>query len=137
MTGDLSEKLHKAETRIKELEKEVDAAKMKSGYVTYMESQIRIDELEAKLAEKEDRIKELEEQLKNQTKESINNSSNDPKEAYAVVLKMMDSHCLVGGKIFIKETDAEKFNKYATHKAQRLFDIVKVKIFENYDPPKD
>ena len=63
--------------------------------------------------------------------------SKDPKEAYAVVLKMMDSHCLVGGKIFMKEADAEKFRDYAIHKAQKILDTVKVKVYDSYEPPKE
>jgi carboxypeptidase C (cathepsin A) len=37
------------EKRIKELEKEVDEVKLKSGYSTYLEDKIKIDELELKI----------------------------------------------------------------------------------------
>ena len=50
---------------------------------------------------------------------------------------MMDSHCLVGGKIFMKEADAEKFRDYAIHKAQKILDTVKVKVYDSYEPPKE
>lgn len=63
--------------------------------------------------------------------------SKDPREAYAVVLKMMDSHCLVGGKIFMKEADAEKFRDFAIHKAQKILDTVKVKVYDSYEAPKE
>lgn len=62
--------------------------------------------------------------------------SKEPKEAYAVVIKMMDSHCLVGGKIFMKEADAEKFRQHAINKSEKMLDTVKVGVYESYEPPE-
>ena len=61
----------------------------------------------------------------------------NPKPAYVVVLKMMDSWCLVGKKVFMRKEDAENFCTYAQDKVQKILDVEEVKLFDRYETPKD
>jgi hypothetical protein len=63
--------------------------------------------------------------------------SKEPKKAYVVVLKMMDSWCLVGKKVFMRSEDANNFCKYAQNKAQKILDMEEVKLYDCYEPPKE
>lgn len=60
-----------------------------------------------------------------------------PEKAYVVVLKMMDSWCLVGKKVFSKFDDAERFRSRAQRKAQQMLDTEEVQLLDNYIPPQE
>ena len=60
-----------------------------------------------------------------------------PEKAYVVVLKMMDSWCLVGKKVFTKVDDANRFRLWAQGKAQKILDTEEVKLLDSYEPPKE
>lgn len=60
-----------------------------------------------------------------------------PEKAYVVVLKMMDSWCLVGKKVFMNFEDAERFRLWAQEKAKRILDTEEVKLLDSYSPPRE
>ena len=60
-----------------------------------------------------------------------------PEKAYVVVLKMMDSWCLVGKKVFTKFGDAERFRTWAQRLAQKLLDTEEVQLLDSYTPPQE
>ena len=60
-----------------------------------------------------------------------------PEKAYVVVLKMMDSWCLVGKKVFTKFDAAESFRIRAQRLAQKLLDTEEVQLLDSYTPPKE
>ena len=60
-----------------------------------------------------------------------------PENAYVVVLKMMDSWCLVGKKVFTKFDDAERFRLRAQEKAEKILDTEEVKLLDSYTPPRE
>lgn len=62
--------------------------------------------------------------------------TKNPEKAYVVVLKMMDSLCLVGKKVFTKFDDAETFRLWAQEKAQKILDTEEVKLLDSYVPPR-
>ena len=64
-------------------------------------------------------------------------AEQNPKPAYVVVLKMMDSWRLVGKKVFMRKEDAENFCTYAQDKVQKILDVEEVKLFDRYELPKD
>lgn len=60
-----------------------------------------------------------------------------PEKAYVVVLKMMDSWCLVGKKVFTKFEDAERFRLRAQGQANKILDTEEVKLLDSYTPPQE
>lgn len=60
-----------------------------------------------------------------------------PEKTYVVVLKMMDSWCLVGKKVFTKFDDAERFRLWAQEKAEKILDTEEVKLLDSYTPPRE
>lgn len=60
-----------------------------------------------------------------------------PEKAYVVVLKMMDSWCLVGKKVFTKFDDAERFRLRAQGQANKILDTEEVKLLDSYTPPQE
>ena len=60
-----------------------------------------------------------------------------PEKAYVVVLKMMDSWCLVGKKVFTKFDDAERFRLRAQEKAKKILDTEEVNLLDSYTPPRE
>lgn len=63
MAYDYEERIRLLQEQNKELEKEIDYARLQSGYVAFMESQARIKELERKCDKLENKITELEDEL--------------------------------------------------------------------------
>lgn len=60
-----------------------------------------------------------------------------PEKAYVVVLKMMDSWCLVGKKVFTKFDDAERFRIRTQYRAKKMLDTEEVKLLDSYRPPQE
>lgn len=60
-----------------------------------------------------------------------------PEKAYVVVLKMMDSWCLVGKKVFMKFDDAERFRIRAQYRSHKMLDTEEVTLLDSYEPPKE
>ena len=60
-----------------------------------------------------------------------------PEKAYVVVLKMMDSWCLVGKKVFTKFEDAERFRLRAQGQVNKILDTEEVKLLDSYTPPQE
>lgn len=60
-----------------------------------------------------------------------------PEKAYVVVLRMMDSLCLVGKKVFMKFDDAERFRLWAQEKAEKILDTEEVKLLDSYIPSRE
>lgn len=52
-------------------------------------------------------------------------------------MKMMDSWCLVGKKVFTKFDDAERFRLRAQEKAGKILDMEEVKLLDSYVPPQE
>jgi len=67
----------------------------------------------------------------------LENACKTPEKAYAVVLKMMDSWCLVGKKVFTKFEDAERFRLRAQEKAGKMLETEEVKLLDSYNPPRE
>jgi Ser-tRNA(Ala) deacylase AlaX len=63
--------------------------------------------------------------------------AKSPEKAYVVVLKLMDSWCLVGKKVFMKFDDAERFRLRAQETAEKILDTEEVKLMESYVPPRE
>jgi hypothetical protein len=63
--------------------------------------------------------------------------AKSPENAYVVVLKLMDSWCLVGKKVFMKFDDAERFRLRAQETAEKILDTEEVKLLESYVPPRE
>ena len=64
-------------------------------------------------------------------------SAKIPEKAYVVVLKMMDSWCLVGKKVFTKFDDAERFRMRAQYRAHKMLDTEEVTLLDSYTPPQE
>ena len=60
-----------------------------------------------------------------------------PEKAYVVVLKMMDSWCLVGKKVFMKFDDAERFRIRAQYRSHKMLDTEEVTLLDSYVPPQE
>lgn len=60
-----------------------------------------------------------------------------PEKSYVVVLKMMDSWCLVGKKVFTKFDDAERFRLRAQEKTKKLLDTEEVNLLDSYTMPRE